>query len=302
MFLFLLLIGARCFGTVQPYPGREVSIEIVSCATHSGHVNSIMSTSETDAYGSILQAATTTIVQNGGTTPTGLVFNHQPFRLVSAWGRPEQVNPTTEFHLDSLFAGLYWGKPHAEFEKPWRTLFVHYVQSVPDASALTSGTYARGSHKGIAWVYPVHAGYHEVCFALGGSPVTIGADFTEAFRLYFAQRHSVIGTSTGNLSAPQVEQLRSKLLAVQGLGCYEPIVTHKMELSNRFSTQKQLVFTLTAKDHLPDRCHRLESSPDLVHWTEIWFGIPTAGAVANYHFAKGTNKQMFYRYSLCADK
>ncbi len=301
MFLFLLLMGAQCFGTSPSYPGREVSVEIVSCATHNGHSASIMDPAETAAYGSILSTATATLVQNGG-TPTGVVFNHHPFRWIPAWTDLRQTNPSTEADLEYLFSNLYWGQPQNEFERPWRTLFVHFVKSVPDASALTGGKYVRGSHKGITWAYPASAGWHEVCFALGGSPVTIGADFTEAFRLYFAQRHLVSDATTGDLSVPQVEQLRSKLLAVQGLGCYEPIISHKMEFSNRLSAHKQLVFTLTAADQLPGRCHRLESSTDLVNWTEIWFGVPTSAVTVNFHFAKGANTKMFYRYSLCWDK
>lgn len=302
MFLFLLLIGARCFGTALPYPGREVSIEIVSSATHNGHAGSTMNPAEATAYGEILSTATTSIVQNGGVASTGLVFNHQPFRWVPAWTDLRMTNPSSETDLEALFANLYWGKPHMEFGKPWRTLFVHFVQSVPDASALTGGKYVRGSHKGITWAYPAHAGYHEVAFALGGSPLAIGDDFTEAFRLYFATRHGVAGATTGDLQVPQVEQLRSRLLDTQGLGCYEAVITHKMEFSNRLSAAKQWVFSLTAREHIPNRCYRLESSPDLIHWTEIWFGIHAADATVNFHFAKGTNKKMFYRYSLCWDK
>jgi hypothetical protein len=295
----LLILGATCFGAVAPYPEREITIEVASSVTYNVYKTRRPDPVVAAACESLVRTATTHVEHNGGETSPGIKFNMLPLVSLPVL-EDAHLSPSTEADLTYIFQKLYWGKPQMEFEKPWRTLFVHFMHSVPAASALTSGAYQHGSHKGISWVYPSSDGWHEVCFAVGASPQNLNQeDFEEAFRQYFAQRHGVSHELPGTLDETEIGQLRTALLSQNGVGCFEPIVTCQIETNSRTKENK---FRIWYRDLIPRRCYRLEQSVDCSTWTELWFTSYDTDAPRGSLLSMAGKPKMFYRYSLCKEK
>jgi hypothetical protein len=294
--MLLLLFGASCFGAAMPYPGREIEIEVLPVRLDDPEQfwpRTVPTQAETDLYQGLLKAGTDLVDQS--VPEANLKFNQVPYR----WLRPgsaDRRNPATEADLDDLFDNLSIG-PDPLWK--YRTLVVHFVPSLPSPFALTSGRYLHGSYKGITWVCKSAEWAPEVAFAYSGEPLAPSQSvFAEAFRQYFMERHA-IGSLSDSVGEGVESQLRSRLMGKYGIGHFEPkyFCEYRREPG-------QNVLQLNCRDVVPDRCYRLEYSPDLTTWTRVWvntYQVPYTEQAPLKIRRLATAAAGYYRFSQCPD-
>lgn len=296
VFIFLLIAGATATTTVGQF-GREMTIEAITIKVDNVLEKQPRTVAEADAYQALLGTFTSRISENVGGSKPGIVFNNMPHIWASVTSS-NHTNPATEADLDYVFNTMYTGQ--YTFPKPYRTLMLLFVKSVPSRSALMSGKYALGSYGGINWVFPVNAAIHKIAIVLPAAPASVDqAVFAEAIAKYFAIRHGVDHTPT--FQDYQIRAIRSSLLSPNGLGCYEPRIT-KCEIT---TVGGEKVFKVWLTDLIASRCYRMVEYKDGLDkpWTEHWFttfpdtGIPTGSAPVT-----PGKSSSFYNVFLCAEK